>query len=215
MYTATGTYQSGNYVLDRGFFNFDLRRYPRKRAPESTPVTSTDRVPTPTNPATDPDLQNQTSKVPLRPQPRVTYVPPSVRHYMDGEGDQESGFQWWWTHVVHGPMNVLEKVWITTRMAVGWVVWNYTDWVSEFSKWDGTWTGLLTESHLIWRSTVVGLLTLGMLEVAPLIEILIRWFGMMFELMRVAFRLGAEGLEELWYLLGRVYEDLKSLINLF
>ena len=195
------TFQSGNFVLDRGFFNFH--------------VGSPARAPVAGHPATDPDQQTLTTRVPVRPNLKVTYVPPSVRHFMEGEGEADSGFQWWWTAVVHGPMNVIEKLWITTRMAVGWVVWNYTDWVSEFSNWDGTWTGLLTRSHLIWRSMVVGLLTLGLLEIAPLLDVVARWIGMIFELIRVAFRLGSEGVEELWTLVVRVYEDIVSLVRMF
>ena len=227
MYTGSGQYYTGLFVLDHALHTAYVNpNHTAVVAPNPSPILSSTPLTTskplvPSHPLTDPDLHSQNVRVPLNHRKRVVHwVPPAVRHAMEGPMHSgailsDSAFQHWWNDVVHGPMSLLEKIFITTRMSVGWVVWNYTDWVQQFSKWDGTWRGLVLHTHILWRTVVVGLLTLGILEIAPLLELLTRWVGMMFELIRVAFHLVTDAVEELWYLFDRIYTDLRELMALF
>lgn len=216
MRTHSGAYYSGNFTLDT-------------LVHRSNPLTSfqlpdTSVVPHggSTHPATDPDVQKETVRVPvdgpLRRRRQVHWIPPAIRHAFehprDGDAASTGGaLGMWWVEVVHGPMNIIEKVWLTLRMVGGWVVWNYTDLMEQFQRWDGTWFGLVRHTHILWRASVVALLTLGILEVAPLLEMITQWVGMLFELVRFTFSLAGSAVEELWYLLSRVYDDLTGLVT--
>ena len=115
-----------------------------------------------------------------------------------------------WT-LTHHPDQAFALLWGYARQAVGWVVWNYTDFFQQLQAWDGTWFGLVGHMGLLWRGMVVALLTMGLIEIAPLLEALASWLRIAFDVIRTVFHLAGEALDELWYLLQRLWTDLTHL----
>lgn len=68
--------------------------------------------------------------------------------------------------------NVLEHIMYVTRYVFAWFIWEYVDWFHQVNMWSSYgWapSALLLHTTLLWRSMVVGALTAGIVEVAPLL----------------------------------------------
>ena len=176
---------------------------------------------------TNPSLNVPWVQAPVDPVvPAVDHIPPPThveKRRRKGGGNHDDD-RWhvalsqtstpWYTGLsLSSPGALLEKLWELTVWVVGGVVWQYADWMDQFRQWDGTWSGLLLHTHLLWRTVVVSFLSLGLLEMVPLLETLGRWLSMFFEFLRYAFRLTGDALGEAWTLLVRVYDDVTGLVG--
>lgn len=113
--------------------------------------------------------------------------------------------------LAHHPMELARVLWDYARQGLGYIVWNYQDFYQQLQAWDGTVPGLLRHMGLWWRGAVVALITLGLLEIAPLLNALTTWMRMAFDLLSTLFRMTGAALDELWYLLERIWADVTSL----
>ena len=174
--------------------------------------------PTPTRPQQDPSVVD-----PRLPQPQVPLQPPEVSRgvpYLPsasaGTSDQtptqqQTALTHLWTTLSTRPQHLPQALWHLAKATVGWVAWNYADLFVQFEQWDGTMWGLMRHMGLIWRGMVCMLITLGLLEIAPFLELLTQWIRIAFDLLRTALQLTAEAAEEVWTLLRRLYADVAGL----
>ena len=163
-------------------------------------VPATPSVPFLSNPVTQPALQ--------------TLLDTGSLNHSNGRGDgsQLSAFdsvwdQWRHTLTEH-PLQFLGQLVDALKKAVGYVIWNYIDFAEQFRRWDGTLWGLVHGTHLLWRSLVTAAITVGLFEMGPLLEALATWARILVDLLRTAFNLTVEAVEMVWYVLGRVWDDV-------
>ena len=150
------------------------------------------------------------------------YTPPAIHFHRGGTsffpktsvvGSLAADAGMTWVYLWSGEGNIIDKLWTLTKRVVGGIVWNYTDWVDQFRLWDGTWRGLIVHSHLLWRTVVVGFLTLGILEIVPVIEALGRWLYYFYEFLRMVFGLTGDALSEMGSLVLKIYDDIRYLFD--
>lgn len=115
--------------------------------------------------------------------------------------------------VTHHPVDFLRQLFEYTKQGMGWVVWNYRDFFQQLQQWDGSWLGFTRLSGLMWRGLVVGLLTVGFIEIAPLMSAVATWLRLVFDFMRGALGLVGAAVDELWELLYRLYVDIFSFVR--
>lgn len=113
--------------------------------------------------------------------------------------------------LTHHPVEFVEQLFHYTKQGLGWVVWNYQDLYEQLKQWDGSWIGFSRSMGLAWRAVVVGLITLGLFELGPLLEALALWLRLVFDFVRGALGLVGEAVDALWYVLQRVWDDVTSL----
>lgn len=105
------------------------------------------------------------------------------------------------------PWTIPEKLFEALWKAGGYILWTYQDLVDQFRAWDGTLYGLITHMGLLWRAGVTALVTWGLFESAPILEML---FGLLMELGRVLLDLvsWATGATEfVFHWLGVLWDD--------
>ena len=129
-----------------------------------------------------------------------------------GDGSQLKSFDSVWDQWAHTltqhPLQFLGQLLDGLKRALGYVIWNYIDFAEQFRRWDGTLWGLVHGTQLLWRSLVTVALTVGLFELGPLLEALAVWARILMDLVRTAFQLTVEAVEMVWYVLGRVWDDL-------
>lgn len=116
------------------------------------------------------------------------------------------------SHLTHGgmltnPRQIIHHIWSVIRGTFGYVIWNYEDFVMQFQSWDGSVTGLLQHVGLLWRTMITVVITLGLLELGPLIDGLSRILMEIGELIMFTFRLVETTANEMWYFLNLLWED--------
>ena len=120
-------------------------------------------------------------------------------HNGTGDGSYLSSFgnawdQWRHTLTKH-PLQFLGQLLEGLKKAVGYVIWNYIDFAEQYRRWDGTLWGLVHGTKLLWRALVTVALTLGLLELGPLLEALAQWIRLFVDLVKTAFELTVEAVE--------------------
>lgn len=132
-----------------------------------------------------------------------------------GDGSYLTSFNTSWEQWRHtlskNPLQLLGQLIEGLKTAVGYILWNYIDFGEQFRRWDGTLWGLVHGTHLLWRSLVTVAITLGLLELGPLLEALAQWIRLFVDLIRTAFNLTVEAVEMVWYVLGRIWDDLAQM----
>ena len=106
------------------------------------------------------------------------------------------------------PRQILHSIWSIISSTFGYVIWNYEDFARQFQSWDGSVNGLLRHMGLLWRTMITIFITLGILELGPLIDGLSRIFMEIGELVVFMFRLVETTANEMWYFLNLLWEDL-------
>lgn len=129
-------------------------------------------------------------------------------HRFDHPTLSDGGSHSLWEHVVRDPRYVVDRLWHLVTGTVGYVVWNYADFVEQFRSWNGTLPGLLTHVGLLWRTLVTVVLTLGLLELGPLVDGLSRLLAEVGTVLAGVFHLSVRATEELWALLALLWRDL-------
>lgn len=105
----------------------------------------------------------------------------------------------------------VENLYLVIKKILGYVWWSYEDFVEQWRTWDGSAVSLLKDTHRIWRTIVTGFLTLGLLEIVPLLESVFHiWWGFM-ELVYYAFEFLGTGITEFFHFLWLVYDDAEWL----
>lgn len=136
---------------------------------------------------------------------------------VEGRGqDEHKDPKYHLTHqgmLLHAPELVLKHIWDVVKQGGGYVVWNYTDFYNHFATWTGSYTGLLTNIQFMWRALVTAVLTIGLLEILPLIEGLGRLLWDIFYVVRAAFGLIERAVDELFVFLTILWDDMASLVQ--
>lgn len=114
-------------------------------------------------------------------------------------------------NLTHHPVDLLKQLFDYAKQGAGWIVWNYQDFYQQLRNWDGSLVGLTRSMGLFWRGLVVGLITLGLVETAPILEALATWLRLAFDFLTGALGLTGSLLEELWYLLEKIWVDVTRL----
>lgn len=109
--------------------------------------------------------------------------------------------------ILSDPRQVVYQIWNTLHSTFGYIIWNYEDFVRQFQAWDGSLLGLMTHIDLMWRTMVTVVITLGILELGPLIDGLSRILMEIGEVIVFLFRLVETTASELWYFLGVLWKD--------
>lgn len=105
----------------------------------------------------------------------------------------------------------VENLYLWIKKTIGYVWWTYEDFFEQWRTWDGSAISLLKDTHRIWRTIVTGFITLGLLEIVPLLESLFHlWWGFM-ELVYYAFEFLGTGISEFVHFLWLVYDDVEWL----
>lgn len=114
-----------------------------------------------------------------------------------------------WGH----PELVIQHLWDVVKQGGGYVVWNYTDFYNHFVTWKGSYVDLLTDLKFMWRALVTAMLTIGLIEIMPLLEGLGRLLWDVFYVLRMAFGLIERTSEELFAFLTVLWDDAVSLVQ--
>lgn len=110
------------------------------------------------------------------------------------------------------PVVFAENLWQATKQGMGWVVYQYSDFFKQLQGWDGSWIGFTRTAGLFWRGLIVAALTVGMVEIAPLLNSLATWVRLVFDFIRGALGLVGDAVDELWWLLTRLWNDITGLV---
>lgn len=113
--------------------------------------------------------------------------------------------------ITHHPVDFVRQLFDYAKQGVGWIWWNYEDFYEQFRNWDGSWVGLAHSTGLFWRGLVCALITVGLWEIAPLLEALASWLRLTFDFLKGALQLTGVILDDVWYLLQRVWDDVTGL----
>lgn len=114
--------------------------------------------------------------------------------------------------LVHHPADFFKRMWELTQDTVRWVVFQYTDFYHQLTNWHGGIDSFSQSMGLVWRGAIVAALTLGFVEIAPLMNALATWIRLVFDLLRGALGLVGEAVDELWNLLTRLWDDITGLV---
>lgn len=109
-------------------------------------------------------------------QPVLRLTVPEVEHLFHHEPMRPPPPpSWWadakWTMREH-PLYLVESALKGLYEAVRWVAMDYIDFVDGWKSWDGRWSSLLTNTHLLWRTVLTAGLTVALVMSAPLLNIL-------------------------------------------
>lgn len=110
--------------------------------------------------------------------------------------------------IKHHPMDLLKYLWDHAQKGFNWVLWNFNDFVAQLDNWDGSWFSLITNMHLWWRGMVLLMIGIGVLEVSQLVNALANWLRLAFDVLKSAFGLVGSAVDELIYLLHKIWDDL-------
>lgn len=116
--------------------------------------------------------------------------------------------------MTHHPVEFMELLVDYLKRGAGWVVWNYQDFFQQLQQWDGSWLGFTRLTGLMWRGMMVALITVGIVEVAPLLQSLGTWMRLVFDFVRGFLGLVGSAVDELWYLLQTIVEDVRYYLGL-
>lgn len=111
------------------------------------------------------------------------------------------------------PSLIVDHIWSVFREAGAYVSWNIHDFRAQFAAWDGSWSGLLTHIHLLWRMLVIGLLVVLVVEMEPLVAGLWRIARDIGRVLWMAVGLVESATEEIWSFLNVLIEDATSLLE--
>ena len=160
--------------------------------------------------------------VPRTPYSPFAVTPDQMQHLLEhgslnhpngvGDGSHLTSFnsvwdQWQHTLTQH-PLQFIGQLVDALKNTVGYVLWNYIDFGEQFRRWDGTLWGLVHGTQLLWRSLVTVAITIGLFELGPLFEAMAEWARILVDLLRTVFGLTVEAVEMVWYVIGRVWDDL-------
>lgn len=106
------------------------------------------------------------------------------------------------------PQLIVDHIWTVFKSTFGYVIWSYEDFVIQFQAWDGSVGGLMHHVGLIWRTMITIVLTLGILELGPFIDGMSRIFMEIGELIAFTFRLVETTINEMWYFMNLLWQDL-------
>lgn len=110
--------------------------------------------------------------------------------------------------MITDPRQLINHLWGLMTSSFNYVVWDYSDFVAQFSTWDGTMLGLMSHMNLIWRTMITVLITIGLIELVPVTEAMVRVLTEFGYIMKLAFNLGVSIMEEVWSILSMVMTDL-------
>lgn len=115
--------------------------------------------------------------------------------------------------LTHHPIDFAKQLWDYTRRGMGWVVFQYTDFIDHLRHWDGSWISFTQTIGLLWRGAIALALTVGIVELSPLLQALGTWLRLVYDFIRGALGLVGEALDVLWYLLERLWYDITSYLG--
>lgn len=102
------------------------------------------------------------------PRPPASKPPPSLEQ-IHKQADQQDHFQyqdgWSLGRVISEVINGLGKT-------VVFIVQDYVDFFRELATYDGSWSHLFQNLHFLYRALVTALITIGLIEIAPLMGII-------------------------------------------
>lgn len=108
----------------------------------------------------------------------------------------------WWADFRHtltdNPGHLLGVAIDGVWNALKYVGWNYVDFIDQLRSWDGTWSGLLTHTALLWRTVVTVLITAGLVQIGPLLMAVTEWGGLLGRLLYSTFRTLGYAADLLW-----------------
>lgn len=117
-----------------------------------------------------------------------------------------------WDMLFH-PGTIITHIYDVVKGFGSYVVWNYQDFVEQFRTWNGTWTGLLEHTALIWRMFVTAVLTIGIIELSPILASLWTILGELVEVLLTIFRWATGVSMEAFHLMGVLWDDVVSIVQ--
>lgn len=118
----------------------------------------------------------------------------------------------YWDMILH-PSTILPHMYDVLKGIGSYVVWNYQDFVEQFRSWNGTWMGLLEHTGLVWRAFVTAFLTLGLIEIAPILGSLWTILLQLGEVLATVFRWATGVSLEAFHLIGVLWDDMVYMVR--
>lgn len=117
-----------------------------------------------------------------------------------------------WDMLFH-PGTIVTHIYDVVKGFGSYVVWNYQDFVEQFRTWNGTWTGLLEHTALVWRMFVTAVITIGIIELSPILASLWTILGELVEVLLTIFRWATGVTMEAFHLMGILWDDVVSIVQ--
>lgn len=106
---------------------------------------------------------------------------------------------------------LVDDIYRALKTTFGYVLFTYEDLYNQLMLWDGKVTSLLTNVHFLWRMAVTGIVTIGILEIVPLLESIFSvWWDLM-ELIYHFFEFLGSAVQEVVYGIRILYDDVDAL----
>lgn len=106
-------------------------------------------------------------------------VPPSALHIAQHKVEYHDG----WT-----TQRVIKYILEGLGKTVVFVVNDYVDFFRELASYDGSWSHLFGNIHFLYRAIVTALITIGLIQIAPLLEIISQMGGLILSALTKAVR---------------------------
>ena len=106
---------------------------------------------------------------------------------------------------------IVPAVYDAIKRAVGYVIWNYEDLYNQFRLWDGSPLNLFRDMHFVWRCMVSAVITLGLIEIVPLLESLFSLWWDFMSLVYHAFVFAGHAVSEVIHFLVLLWDDADAL----
>lgn len=123
----------------------------------------------------------------------------------------------WWSDLRqtlhHNPGYLLQSAFTGIIDVLKYIGWNYVDFIDQIHAWDGTWTGLLTHSALLWRTAITALITVGLLQAGPLLLAITEWGRMLASLLTSTFELVGDAMGFVWYAVEDILTYITSTLS--
>lgn len=123
-----------------------------------------------------------------------------------------SGASGHWYMLLH-PSTILSHMYDVLKGTGSYVIWNYHDFVEQFHSWNGTLTGLLEHTALVWRMFVTIVLTLGLFELSSVMASLWGILVQLGNILRSIFSWVTGITSEMFYIIGLLWDDAVSIFH--
>lgn len=118
-----------------------------------------------------------------------------------------------WNKIPFQPGNWLLGTWNTIKTVMGYVGFTYSDFLQQWRNWDKTMLGLVHNFDFMWRIFVTVLITFGAYELTTTIDAFGRILRYMWEAVTSIFDVSTSVLEEIWYILEKMWNSVLSFVK--
>lgn len=106
---------------------------------------------------------------------------------------------------------IIPAIYEGIKSVVGYVIWNYEDLYNQFQKWDGSPLNLFQDMHFLWRGMVSAIITLGLIEIVPILESLVSLWWDFMGLVYHSFVFLGNAVSEAFHIIATLWDDADNL----